>query len=63
MRDASFLRSIFTVLLLAGAAMAVLGLLRVPFARRFWRRAQWVAWAYIGVMVTLALVRIVMEWR
>ncbi len=43
------------MLLAAGALMALLGVVRVPFAVRFWRRMQWVAWVYIAVVVLSAL--------
>lgn len=45
------------MLLLAGVLMAGMGVLRIPFAVRFWRKMQWVAWVYIAVVV-LSAVRI-----
>lgn len=35
--------------------MVGLGVLRIPFAVRFWQRAQWVAWAYIAVVIVSAV--------
>ena len=35
--------------------MALLGLVRVPFAVRFWRRMQWVAWVYVAVVIASAI--------
>ena len=35
--------------------MALLGLVRVPFAVRFWRKMQWVAWVYIAVVIASAI--------
>jgi len=35
--------------------MALLGLMRVPFAVRLWRRMQWLAWVYIAVVVIAAV--------
>lgn len=40
---------------MAGVLMALLGVLRFPFAVRFWRRMQWLAWVYIAVLVLSAL--------
>ena len=46
------------VLIYSGLVMAVLGLLRIRFAVRFWRRMQWVAWLYIAVVVVSAALRV-----
>jgi hypothetical protein len=35
--------------------MALLGVLRFPFAVRFWRRMQWLPWLYVVVLVLSAL--------
>jgi hypothetical protein len=35
--------------------MALLGLVRVPFAVRFWRRMQWLMWVYLAVVVAAAV--------
>ena len=49
------IKTLLTVLLFAGVLMAALGFLRVPFAVRFWRKLQWVAWVYIAVVVLSAI--------
>ncbi len=49
------IKTLFTLLLLAGVLMALLGVIRVPFAVRFWRKLQWVAWVYIAVVVLSAI--------
>lgn len=49
------IKTILTVLFVAGLFVAFLGLIRVPFAVRFWRRLQWVAWVYMVVLVLSAL--------
>lgn len=38
--------------------MAALGVVRVPFAVRFWRRLQWVAFVYVAVVVASAVLRL-----
>jgi hypothetical protein len=40
---------------MAGVLMALLGVLRFPFAVRFWQRMQWVAWVYVVVLVFSAV--------
>src|SRR5687767_11802915 len=45
------------LLILSGLLMAVLGILRVGFARRFWTKMQWVAFTYIAIILMLAAVR------
>lgn len=42
-------------MMLAGVVMALLGLVRVPFAVRFWSRLQWVAWVYVAVVILSAI--------
>lgn len=54
----SIIQTLLNVLLVSGLLMAALGLLRVRFAVRFWRRMQWLAWAYIGVVVLSAAMRL-----
>jgi hypothetical protein len=49
------IKTILTLMMLAGVAMALLGFVRVPFAVRFWRRMQWVAWVYIAVVILSAI--------
>lgn len=52
------MKTVLTIMILSAVAMAVLGLFRVPFAIRFWRRAQVAAFAYIAVILVLAAYRI-----
>ena len=49
------MRALLTVMFIAALLVAAMGVLRVPFAVRFWRRMQWVAWVYIAVVVLSAL--------
>ena len=49
------IKTVLTVMMLAGVVMALLGAVRVPFAVRFWQRLQWVAWVYIAVVLLSAL--------
>lgn len=49
------IKTLLTVMMLAAVAMAVLGFVRVPFAVRFWRRLQWVAWVYVAVVILSAV--------
>jgi len=44
-------------MILSGLLMAALGVFRVPFALRFWRKLQWVAFTYIAIILMLAAVR------
>ena len=55
LRGVSPIKTLLTALLFAGMLMALLGILRVPFAVRFWRKLQWVAWVYIAVVVLSAI--------
>ena len=50
-QQTSLLRTLIQLMFVAAVLMAALGVLRVPFAVRFWRRAEWVAWVWIAVMV------------
>lgn len=54
-RGGTTIKTVLTVLLLVGVVMALLGIVRVPFAVRFWRRMQWVAWVYVVVVLFSAL--------
>jgi hypothetical protein len=54
-RGGTTIKTVLTVMMLAGVVMALLGVVRVPFAVRFWRRLQWVAWVYIAVVLLSAL--------
>jgi hypothetical protein len=54
-RGGATIKTVLTVLMLAGVVMALLGIVRVPFAVRFWRRLQWVAWVYVVVVLLSAL--------
>ena len=49
------IKTVLTVMMLVGVVMALLGFVRVPFAVRFWRRMQWLAWVYIAVVLLSAL--------
>jgi hypothetical protein len=51
------IKTLLTALFVAFLIVAVLGLLRVPFAVRFWRRMQWLLWVYF-IVVVLAAVRL-----
>jgi len=35
--------------------MAVLAIVRVPFAVRFWRRTYWLGWVYVALVVAAAV--------
>jgi hypothetical protein len=50
-------------LIVALALMAVLGLLRVPFAVRFWRRARHFGYLYVALVVVLAVLSLVLGKR
>ena len=39
------IKTLLNIVIISGALMALLGLLRIPFAVRFWRKAQWVGFA------------------
>jgi hypothetical protein len=54
-RGGATIKTVLTVLMLAGVVMALLGIVRVPFALRFWQRLQWVAWVYVVVVLLSAL--------
>ena len=54
-RGGATIKTVLTVLMLAGVVMALLGVVRVPFAVRFWQRLQWVAWVYVVVVLLSAL--------
>lgn len=56
-RGAGAIKTLLSLALLAFLFVAFLGLLRVPFAVRFWRRMQWLLWVYFAVVV-LAAVRL-----
>jgi hypothetical protein len=53
----SLLRLLFDVGVLVALVMIVLGIFRVGFAVRFWKRMQVIAFTYIAIIVLLALVR------
>jgi hypothetical protein len=42
-------------MMLVAVTMAVLGFVRIPFAVRFWRKLQWVAWVYVAVVIFSAV--------
>jgi hypothetical protein len=54
-RGGATIKTVLTVLMLVGVVMALLGVVRVPFAVRFWQRMQWVAWVYVTVVLLSAL--------
>ncbi|MGE0540380.1 MAG: hypothetical protein AB7R89_09370 [Dehalococcoidia bacterium] len=54
-RGGTTIKTVLTVLMLVGVVMALLGVVRVPFAVRFWRRMQWVAWVYVAVVLLSAI--------
>jgi hypothetical protein len=51
------IKALLSALFVAFLVVAMLGLLRVPFAVRFWRRMQWLLWVYF-IVVVLAAVRL-----
>jgi hypothetical protein len=51
------IKTLLTALFVGFLIVAMLGLMRVPFAVRFWRRMQWVLWVYF-IVVVLAAVRL-----
>jgi len=53
--EGAAIKTLLTVLFLGFVLMALLGLVRVPFAVRFWRRMQWLMWVYLAVVVAAAV--------
>ena len=49
------IKTLLSLALLAFLFVAFLGLLRVPFAVRFWRRMQWLLWVYFAAVVLAAI--------
>jgi len=53
--EGAAIKTLLTALFLGFVIMALLGLVRVPFAVRFWRRMQWLMWVYLAVVVAAAV--------
>lgn len=50
-------------LIVALVMMAVLGMLRIPFALRFWRRARQFGYIYVALVIVLAVLSLVLGKR
>lgn len=55
-RGGAAIRWVLILLLLPGVVMAVLGILRVRFARVFWRRMYIVGLVYVAIVVLRVVV-------
>lgn len=49
------IRWVFVLLLLPGAILALLAMLRVPFARRFWKQLYIIGLVYVAIVLVRLL--------
>lgn len=50
-------------MIIALALMGVLGVFRIPFAMRFWRRMRQLGYIYVGLILVLAVLSVVLGRR
>jgi NADH:ubiquinone oxidoreductase subunit 3 (subunit A) len=55
-RGRNTIKSLRGILLLLLVVSGLLALLRVPWAVRLWRRARLAAWAYVILIIVLAII-------